>query len=54
MLEESVVLGREEGVDDHLWNVRGGDRDAPLLADLRDQLAVAGIDREWQLHAQVA
>ena len=54
MLEETIVFGRQEGVDEHLWDFGGRDRYAALLADLRDQQSVARVHRERQLHAQVA
>ena len=54
VLEEPVVFRREERVDDHLGNLLVGHRDAALLADLRDQLAVARVHRQGQLAAHVA
>ncbi len=54
VLEEPVILGGEERIHHHLRDVRRGDRDAALLADLGDQLAVTGVHGERKLHAQVA
>ena len=46
MLEETVVLRGEERVPHELRNLFVGDRIAALLADLRDQLAVARVDAQ--------
>ena len=54
MMEEPVVLGREERVHDDLRDLFALYRDAALLADLCDQLAVARVDRERQLHPELA
>ena len=54
MLEEAVVLGGEERVDHHLRDLLACDGNAALLADHRDQLAVARIHRERQLHCELA
>ena len=40
MLVEAIVLGGEERIDQHGRNLRPGERDTALLADLRNQLAV--------------
>ena len=54
VLEETVVLGRQEGVLDQLGDLLVGHRDAPLLADLRDQLAAARVDAQRHLQFHVA
>ena len=54
MPEEAIVLRREEGIDDLGRDLLPLERDAPLLADLRDQLAVARVHLQWQLHRHVA
>jgi hypothetical protein len=54
MLEKPVVLGREECIDHDLRDLLALHRDAPLLADLCNQLPVAGVDRERQLHPEFA
>ena len=54
MLEEAVVLRGEEGVFHHVGNLVVGDRNAPLLADLRDQPAAARVNPQGHLHLDVA
>ena len=54
VLEEALVLGGEEGVLHQLRNLVVGDRDAPLLADLRDQRAAARVDAQRHLQLHVA
>ncbi len=54
VLEETRVFRREERVDDDGGNLVEGHRDAALLADLRQQLAVARIDPQRQLRLHVA
>src|SRR5690606_32046844 len=44
MLEERLVLGGDERVDDEPRHNVDGHEDAPLLGELAEQLAVAGID----------
>jgi hypothetical protein len=41
VLEEAIVFGREESIDHDGRYLLPFDGDASLLADLRDQLAVA-------------
>ncbi len=43
VLEEAVVLGRQHGLADDIGNLFVGDRDAALLADLRNQPPRAGV-----------
>jgi len=52
--EEAIVLRREEGIDDLGRDLLPLHRDAPLLADLCDELAVARVNLQWQLHRHVA
>ena len=54
MLKEAIVLGGEEGLPDQQWNLVVGDRDPPLLADLGDQLAAAGVNAQGNLQFRVA
>ena len=54
VVEEAVVLGVDEGLDDAVGNLLELDRDAALVADLRQQLAVAAVHAQRQLHAGVA
>jgi hypothetical protein len=54
VLEEALVLGGDEGVLDQLRNLVIGDRDAPLLTDLRDERAAARVDAQWHLQFHVA
>jgi hypothetical protein len=54
MLEEPVVFGGEECIDEQRRDLVPRDRHAPLLADLRDQLAIARIHAERHLRADLA
>ncbi len=54
VLEEAVVLGREERVHQQRRDLVPLHRDAPLLADERHELAVARVDGERHLRAHVA
>jgi hypothetical protein len=54
MLEETLVLGRQEGVFDEVRDLVVGDRNTPLLADLRDQLSTARVNAQGDLHLDVA
>ncbi len=54
VLEEPVILGREEGMFDQVGDLLPGHRNAALFADLRDQVAVAGIHAQRYLHFDVA
>ncbi len=54
VLEEALVLGGQEGVLYQLRDLVVGDRDAPLLADLRDQRAAARVDAQGHLQLHVA
>ena len=44
VLEEAIILGCQEGLDQLLRQLFVGDGNPPLVADRRDQLAIAGID----------
>jgi hypothetical protein len=44
VLEEALVLGGDERLLDEIGNLVVGDRDAPLLTDLRDESAAARVD----------
>ena len=52
--EEPVVLGGDERVDDMLRDVLEAHRDATLLADLREQAAIARVDAQRHLQPDVA
>src|SRR6516225_4093639 len=54
VLEEALVLGGEEGVLDQLRNLVVSDRDSPLLTDLGDESAAAGVDAQRHLQFDVA
>ena len=54
VLEEAVVLGGEHRLHDDRRNLLPGHGHAPLLADLREQLAVAAEDAQRHLQADVA
>jgi len=54
VLEEALVLGRDERVLDEIGNLIVGDRNAPLLTDLRDERAAARIDPQRHLQFDVA
>ncbi len=54
MLEEAVVFRREERVHQQRRNLFPGHGNAPLLADLRDQPAVARVHGERHLRADLA
>jgi hypothetical protein len=49
VLEEAIVLRGQERLLDALGDVGERDRGAPLLADLRDQLAAARVDAQRHL-----
>ena len=53
MLEEAVVLGGEEGLHHDLGDLPVGNRQAPLLADLADQAAVAAVHPQRHLQLQL-
>ena len=50
--EETVILRREKRAFDELRDLLVGDRNTPLLADLRDQRAAARIHAQWHLQLQ--
>ena len=54
VLEVPVVLAREECLDEPLRHLVEAQRRAPLLAELGDQLALAGVDPQRDLEAYVA
>ncbi len=54
MLEEAVVLGGEHGLHHDRRDLVPGHRHAPLLAELREQLAVAAVNAQRHLQAHVA
>ena len=53
VLEEAVVLRGEHRVDHLVRDRVERERDAPLLAELRDQLAVAAVDAQRHLQPDV-
>jgi hypothetical protein len=54
VLEEPVVLGGQEGLDDHLRQLRVGHGQPALLADLADQAAVPAVDAQRHLQLEIA
>jgi len=54
VLEEPIVLGREKRLFDDLRDLLVAHRDAPLLTDLRDQIAVARVHAQRHLESDVA
>ena len=54
VLEEAVVLAGEECLDEALRHLVEAQRRAPLLAELGEQLALAGVDAQRDLEADVA
>src|SRR6266480_1969762 len=54
VLEEALVFGGEKRVLDELGDLVVADRDAALLADLRDQRAGAGVHAQGHLQLDVA
>jgi hypothetical protein len=54
VLEEAVVLGGEHRLHHDRRDLRPGHRHAPLLAELREQLAVAAVHAQRHLQAHVA
>src|SRR5256885_5183032 len=54
VLEEALVFGGEKRVLDELGDLVVADRDAALLADLRDERAGAGVHAQGHLQLDVA
>ena len=54
VLEEPVVLAREECMDEPLGDLVEAQRCAALLAELGEQLAIAGVDAQGDLEMYVA
>jgi hypothetical protein len=53
VLEETIVFGREHRVDHLIRDRVEGERNAALLAELRDEAAIAAIDAQRHLEANV-
>ncbi len=54
VLEETIVLRRQEGMFYQVRDLVVGDRNTPLFADLRDQCATARVNPQGHLHLDVA
>ena len=54
MREEAIVLRGQHGVDDLFWNGLVRQRNATLLAELGDQLAVTRVHAQRHLQLDIA
>jgi len=54
MLEEALVLGRQKGMFNQVWDLVVIDWNTPLFADLCDQLSTARVNTQGDLHLDVA